>query len=273
MIINSLLTYYIKNPFLLINTLIKSNSFLGSIPFLTVLKGPFTILLITAYLIFLFVVCFFKPACCASVSILLLQFVFSNYFLLVRDLVRETAKKCCLVPLGVFTFGFLLFVLSESILFVSIFWASFHFNSSPFFSFQEVLFIPDPCELTYGNTLLLSNAAVSLGCTIKSLFGSPHFASLSGVLAWTFLSLQIKEFRNLGFYVSDSVYGCVFFSISGLHFFHVVVGLVIIGMQTSFPEACVGLYIYTPQDLYFTIQVLYWHFVEVVWLFLFCIFL
>merc|ERR1711881_790703 len=224
----------------------------SNFPFLTVLKGPFTILLITATLVLfnvfnaLYILYFLRNF---LVFFMVLQFVFSNYFLLVRDLVRETAKKCCLVPLGVFTFGFLLFVLSESILFVSIFWALFHFNSSPFVSFQEVLFIPDPCELTYGNTLLLSNAAVSLGCTIRSLFGFTHFASLSGALAWTFLSLQIKEFRNLGFYVSDSVYGCVFFSLSGLHFFHVVVGLVIIGMQTSFPGACVGYYVYTPQDL------------------------
>ena len=90
--------------------------------------------------------------------------VFSFLFnLWIRDLVRETAKKCSLVPLGVFLFGFALFVLSEAIFFVSIFWASFHLTSSPFFSFQEALFIPDPCELTYGNTLLLSNAAVSLG--------------------------------------------------------------------------------------------------------------
>merc|ERR1712048_15998 len=141
----------------------------------------------------------------------------------------------------------------------------------PFVSFQEVLFIPDPCELTYGNTLLLSNAAVSLGCTIRSLFGFTHFASLSGALAWTFLSLQIKEFRNLGFYVSDSVYGCVFFSLSGLHFFHVVVGLVILGIFSSFLEAfgrASFLFLITSQDLYFTVQILYWHFVEVVWLFI-----
>ena len=69
-----------------------------------------------------------------------------------RDLVRETAKKCSLVPPGVFIFGFALFVLSEAILFTSFFWASFHSTGSPFFSFQEALFLPDPCEQTYGNT-------------------------------------------------------------------------------------------------------------------------
>ena len=185
----------------------------------------------------------------------------------IRDLVRETAKKCSLVPLGVF-FGFALFVLSEAIFFVSIFWASFHFSSSPFFSFQDLNFLPDPSELTYGNTLLLSNAAISLGSREFNLFGSPHSASF--VLAWKFLSLQIKEFRNLGFYVNDSVYGCVFFFLSGLHFFHVVVGLVILGIFSSFPYGLKRFY--TSQDLYFIFQVFYWHFVEVVWLFIFMIF-
>ena len=209
---------------------------------------------------------------------LLLAFLFSCPSLWIRDLVRETAKKCSLVPLGVLIFGFALFVVSEAILFVSMFWASLHFGVSPFFSFQEALFLPDPCELTYGNTLLLSNAAVSLGgaYTIREnlvLLGSLH--STSFVLASTFLSLQIKEFRNLGFYVSDTVYGCLFFFLSGLHFFHVVVGLVILGIFSSFPSAfgpvSISFY-FTSQDLYFSVAVLYWHFVEAVWLIIILLF-
>ncbi len=191
----------------------------------------------------------------------------------IRDLVRESGKKCTLLPLGVLLFGFALFVLSEAILFVSIFWASFHFSSSPFFGFQDLNFIPDPCELTYGNTLLLSNAAISLGSGEFNFFSSPH--SISFLLAWMFLSLQIKEFRNLGFYLNDSVYGCVFFFLSGLHFLHVVVGLVILTIFSYHPSFLLedgGQRFYTSQDLYFIFQVLYWHFVEVVWLFIFLLF-
>jgi len=204
---------------------------------------------------------FFLIHCSSGISFtFFFAFFFSSWPLWLRDLVRETAKKCSLVPLGVFIFGFALFVVSEAILFSAIFWASFHFTSSPFFSFQEALFLPDPCELTYGNTLLLSNAAVSLGSGFSpSLF------------AWTFLSLQIKEFRNLGFYVSDSLYGSVFFFLSGLHFFHVFVGLVILGIPSTFPEA-IFIFLCTSQDLYFTVQVIYWHFVEGVWLFIILVF-
>jgi len=186
----------------------------------------------------------------------------------IRDLVTQNAKKCTLVPLGVLLFGFALFILSEGILFLSIFWASFHFSSSPFFIFWDLNFIADPYELTYGNTLLLSNAAISLGSREFNFFISSH--SISFLLAWMFLSLQIKEFRNLGFYINDSVYGCVFFFLSGLHFFHVFLGLVILNIFSDFQEGAQRFY--SSQDLYFIFQVLYWHFVEVVWLFIFLVF-
>merc|ERR1712151_282678 len=178
--------------------------------------------------------------------------------------------KSSVAPLSVLSFGFLPFIASEGLLFMAIFWSMFHYTTSPLFSFQESLTLPDPCELTYGNTILLSSAAVSLGysyITRENLgfFGSPHFSTF--ISAWLFLVLQIKEFRNLGFYVSDSVYGCIFFIISGLHFFHVIVGLMIIGIYNNFPETFDSFRFLISQDLYFIIQMLYWHFVELIWLF------
>merc|ERR1712083_766427 len=53
---------------------------------------------------------------------------------------------------------FLLFIASEALLFVSFFWASFHSLSSPTLGVWpgEGFYLPDPCELTFANTLLLS---------------------------------------------------------------------------------------------------------------------
>merc|ERR1712048_634029 len=96
----------------------------------------------------------------------------------------------------------------------------------------EGFYVPDPCELTFGNTLLLSNAAVSLGGAFISLEISSSFfiffSLFSFILAWTFISLQIKEFRIMGLSINDSVYSCVFFFLTGLHFFHLVVGLFLV---------------------------------------------
>jgi len=61
----------------------------------------------------------------------------------------------------------------------------------------------------------------------------------------------------------------IFFILSGLHFFHIIVGLMFLGIRCNFPETFDSLFLRISQDLYFTIQVLYWHFVEMIWLFIF----
>merc|ERR1712184_201837 len=94
--------------------------------------------------------------------------------------------------------------------------------------------LPDPCELTFANTLLLSNAAVSLGGAFVSLeissFFLIFFSLFSFILAWTFISLQIKEFRIMGLSINDSVYSSLFFFLTGLHFFHLLVGLFLLSL-------------------------------------------
>merc|ERR1712232_994445 len=131
---------------------------------------------------------------------------------------------------------FLLFLVSEGLLFVSFFWTSFHSLCSPTLGicFGEGFYLPDPCELTFANTLLLSNAAVSLGNAFISLEISSQFyiffSLLSFILAWTFISLQIKEFRIMGLSINDSVYSSLFFFLTGLHFFHLLLGLFLLGL-------------------------------------------
>ena len=116
--------------------------------------------------------------------------------------------------------------------------SSFHSLSSPSLGIWpgEGFYVPDPCELTFANTLLLSNAAISLGNAFISLEISCSlliiFSLFSFIFAWTFISLQIKEFRIMGLSINDSVYSCVFFSLTGLHFFHLVVGLLLLGLSS-----------------------------------------
>merc|ERR1712146_617693 len=117
-----------------------------------------------------------------------------------RDLLRELNKKYEILLMVLFLV-FFLFLASEALLFISFFWASFHSLSSPSLGIWpgECFYVPDPCELTFANTLLLSNAAVSLGGAFVSLEISSSFmiffSLFSFILAWTFISLQIKEFR------------------------------------------------------------------------------
>merc|ERR1712045_679025 len=93
-----------------------------------------------------------------------------------KDLLRELYKKYEILLMVLFLL-FLLFLVSEGLLFVSFFWASFHSLSSHTLGIWpgEGFYLPDPCELTFANTLLLSNAAVSLGGAFVSLEISSQF--------------------------------------------------------------------------------------------------
>merc|ERR1711972_1181127 len=152
-----------------------------------------------------------------------------------------------------------LFLASEALLFISFFWASFHSLSSPTLGIWpgEGFYLPDPCELTFSNTLLLSNAAVSLGVA--------------------FISLQIKEFRIMGLSINDSVYSSLFFFLTGLHFFHLLVGLFLCCLffwGCSFPvknQYFLGLRV-SEVHLFYNLQLFYWHFLEILWLFIFLVF-
>ena len=150
-----------------------------------------------------------------------------------RDLLREYIKKYEILYMVLFLL-FFLFLFSEALLFISFFWTSFHSLSSPSIGSWTGFYCPDPCELTFANTLLLSNAAISLGDAFISIEVSSSyftfFALFSFILGFTFISLQVKEFRIMGLSLNDSIFSSVFFFLTGLHFFHLVVGLVLLSL-------------------------------------------
>merc|ERR1712141_191019 len=199
-----------------------------------------------------------------------------------RDLLRELARKYEILLIVLFL-TFFLFLASEALLFVSFFWSSFHSLSSPTLETWpgEGFYLPDPCELTFANTLLLSNAAVSLGGAFVSLEISSQFliffSLFSFMLAWTFISLQIKEFQIMGLSINDSVYSSLFFFLTGLHFFHLLVGLFLLTLflwSCGFPAKIlyfVNLRV-SEIHLFYNLQLFYWHFLEILWLFIFLVF-
>merc|ERR1711975_30936 len=142
--------------------------------------------------------------------------------------------------MGVLFLGFFLFLASEALLFISFFWASFHSSSSPTLGVWpgEAFYVPDPMELTFANTLLLSNAAVSLGgafvCLEISCSSGIFFSLISFILAcksknsgsWVYL-LMIQFIVLSSFFLQDYisfilllVYFFYFFSF-GVLVFHI----------------------------------------------------
>merc|ERR1712024_234629 len=264
---------------------------------LEVASGPFCLLvnspwpLVFALCLFFVVLSGFNLYCWKGI-----HFSWSNFLTLVfwgsfmvfsfhfwfRDLLRELTKKYEILLMVLFLV-FFLFLASEALLFVSFFWASFHSLSSPTLGIWpgEGFYLPDPCELTFVNTLLLTNSAVSLGGAFVSLEISSQFlfffSLFSFILAWTFISLQIKEFQIMGLSINDSVYSCLFFFLTGLHFFHLLLGLFLLSLffwGCSFPYKIsyfVNLRV-LEIHLFYNLQLFYWHFLEILWLFIFLVF-
>ena len=157
-----------------------------------------------------------------------------NYW--IRDVIREYTKKYEVLIIMLFIV-FLVFVFSEGLLFLSFFWVFFHSSCSSAAEDPLGIYVPDPID------------------------------------AWTFISLQIKEFHTLAFYINDSIFGSLFFFLTGLHFFHVIVGIILIGIiLCNFPLTIPRLPIYVlPFHLYYNLQLIYWHFIELLWLFIYII--
>merc|ERR1711870_63718 len=157
-------------------------------PWLLVLSLSILFMILSVFNLYLWKNIHFSWSNCIIFLLIYLLFIISFHYWF-RDLLRELFKK----------YEILLFVLvfSELLLFVSFFWASFHSLSSPTLGSWpgEGFYLPDPCELTFSNTLLLSNAAISLGNAFISLEISLQFIILSPlssfILAVAFISLQI----------------------------------------------------------------------------------
>ena len=153
-----------------------------------------------------------------------------------QDIIRETSRGCYSVTHGIYIYYLLVFMLSESILFTTLPWAVSHIILSSYHTPYESQVTPEPCELTYGTTLLLSNAGISIGTvyTSRDSTGVLHW-NVTTSLVWSllFLVLQVSEFSVLGVYTNDSYTGTVYICISGLHLIHILVGVCIVGVSSG----------------------------------------
>ena len=172
--------------------------------------------------------------------------------------------------------GFVLFVVSEVFAFLSIFWAFFHSSLSPDISLGNTwppigIIALDPFDVPLLNTLLLLTSGAFITWAHHALIQGNRKAAIYGtiitiIFAILFTGLQYFEYREAGFTMADSVFGSAFFASTGLHGCHVIVG-------TIFISVCLGRMIYyhltDTHHVGFESAILYWHFVDVVWLFLF----
>lgn len=129
----------------------------------------------------------------------------------------------------------------------------------------------DPFKVPLLNTLLLLTSGATLTLSHLFLRLEKFTYSISAlvvtiVLAIFFILIQLFEFVTSSFSINDSLYGNVFFILTGFHGFHVLVG-------TIFLTVCLGrMYVlHFTRSFHFGFEaaIWYWHFVDVVWIFLY----
>ncbi len=185
-------------------------------------------------------------------------------------------------------YGMILFIASEVMFFVAWFWA--FFDASLFTGeaqqYARVAFTGghwppkgieaiDPWHFPLINTLILRTSGTTVTWAHHALLENDRQGLKKGLLltillGMLFTSIQAYEYIHAPFAFKNSIFGATFFMATGFHGFHVIVGTIF--LLVCLFRAIAGHF--TPDHHFgFEAAAWYWHFVDVVWLFLFtCIY-
>jgi len=181
-------------------------------------------------------------------------------------------------------YGMMMFIASEVMFFVAWFWAYFDASLYPNDPLQyqrmeltggawppKGIETFDPWHLPLLNTLILLTSGTTITWAHHALLyndrqGLKIGLWLTVILGIMFTSLQAYEYSHAGFGFSGNIYGATFFMATGFHGAHVIIGTIFLSVCLF--RAYMG-HFTARQHLGFEFAAWYWHFVDVVWLFLF----
>jgi cytochrome c oxidase subunit 3 len=172
--------------------------------------------------------------------------------------------------------GVALFIVSEALFFLAIFWAFFHSALSPTVELGAQwppmgIEAINPFELPLLNTVILLSSGVTVTYAHHSLIQGNRVGTLYGlvatiILAIIFTALQGIEYTVSSFTITDGAFGSCFFFGTGFHGLHVMIGTAFLTVGLW---RVLAYHLTENHHLGFESGILYWHFVDIVWLFLF----
>nr|YP_009501936.1 cytochrome c oxidase subunit III [Livia junci]AWU48979.1 cytochrome c oxidase subunit 3 [Livia junci] len=213
-----------------------------------------------------------KPMIMSMILILWVMFIWW------RDVQRESTFQGTHTSFVMISmkYGMLLFIVSEILFFFSFFWSFFHHVLSPS---QEIglswppfgIFPFNPLHIPLINTVILLSSGVSITWAHSSIFSNNLSQTkismiMTIILGIYFSFLQAYEYMEAPFCVSDSVYGSTFFVTTGFHGIHVIIGTMFLSHSLM---RLLNLHFSKIHHLGMEMSIWYWHFVDVVWLFLY----
>ncbi|WPZ35687.1 cytochrome c oxidase subunit 3 [Thalassobaculum sp. OXR-137] len=204
-----------------------------------------------------------------------LALILATMFFWWRDIIREAqwqGHHTPVVQIGM-RYGMALFITSEVFFFLAFFWAFFDMALYPRTGVwpPEGIQTFDPFDLPLINTLILLLSGTTVTWAHAALLQNNRKELLWGlgitvILGFLFTCLQAYEYSHAAFGFTDTVYASTFYMATGFHGFHVLVGTIFLAV--CWVRAYKGHF--TPEHHFgFEAAAWYWHFVDVVWLFLF----
>nr|UZT67573.1 cytochrome c oxidase subunit 3 [Oberthuerella sharkeyi] len=197
-----------------------------------------------------------------------------------RDIIRESTfqglhTKKILISLKL---GMFLFIISELLFFISFFWSYFHSALSPNIELGN-LWPPknikqfNPYKIPLLNTIILLSSGISITFCHYSILNNNYKKSLISLLitislGLIFMIIQMFEYSNSLFCMNDSIYGSMFFLTTGFHGSHVMIGLIFL-MTVLF--RLLNMHLSMNHHYSFEASSWYWHFVDIIWIFVFSI--
>nr|YP_010945404.1 cytochrome c oxidase subunit III [Palaemon modestus]AUR43937.1 cytochrome c oxidase subunit 3 [Palaemon modestus]UVU21237.1 cytochrome c oxidase subunit III [Palaemon modestus] len=195
-----------------------------------------------------------------------------------RDITREATyqgQHTAKVVNGL-RWGMMLFITSEVLFFFSFFWAFFHSSLSPTIELGTCwppagIQSFNPFQIPLLNTAILLASGATVTWAHHALISS-NFSQAIQSLALTvslglyFTALQTLEYYEAPFTIADSIYGATFFVATGFHGLHVIIGSGFLMVTLYRLYMC---HFSAHHHFGFEAAAWYWHFVDVVWLFLY----
>lgn len=209
------------------------------------------------------------------IGLLLILFTIFQWW---RDVIRESTYQgfhTIDVSKGL-RWGIILFITSEVLFFFAFFWAYFHRRLVPRLEIGLCwppvgVYSLDPFSVPLLNTGVLLFSGITVTWAHHRLIEGNWLGGIQGLfctfrLGIYFTFLQAGEYFETFFSIADGVYGSTFFVATGFHGLHVLIGsifLFVCFMRVVFYHFSVG------HHFGFEAAAWYWHFVDVVWLFLY----
>nr|ANM47950.1 cytochrome c oxidase subunit III [Andrena camellia] len=195
-----------------------------------------------------------------------------------RDVIRESTFQGyhTLMVTKLIKMSMILFIISELMFFVALFWTYFHSSITP--SIEIGMTWPptsikqmNPYNIPMLNSVVLVSSGITVTWTHYALLTeNSSDAKLSFmmtiILGVYFTLLQIIEYFEATFCFNDSIYGSIFFMTTGFHGSHVNIGLIF--LTTCFMRMK-NKHFSKMHHLHFETASWYWHFVDIIWLFLY----